>query len=71
MDYGYMPSHAAPADIPEDFKANAGEPLADGVKVASEEEVIEAMRTVYDPEIPVNIRSWIDSQIRDFRHWCR
>ena len=55
MDYGYMPSHAAPADIPEDFKANAGEPLADGVKVASEEEVIEAMRTVYDPEIPVNI----------------
>ena len=55
MDYGFMPSHGAPVDIPDDFKATAGEPLADGTSVASEELVIEAMRTVYDPEIPVNI----------------
>ena len=55
MDYGYMPSHGAPVDIPEDFKATAGEPLAEGTVIASEELVIEAMRTVYDPEIPVNI----------------
>ena len=55
MDYGYMPSHGAPVDIPEDFKATAGEPLAEGAVIASEELVIEAMRTVYDPEIPVNI----------------
>jgi len=55
MDYGYMPSHGAPVDIPEDFKATAGEPLTEGAAAASEELVIEAMRTVYDPEIPVNI----------------
>jgi FeS assembly SUF system protein len=55
MDYGFMPSHGAPVDIPDDFKATAGEPLAEGTPVASEEYVIEAMRTVYDPEIPVNI----------------
>ena len=53
--YGYMPHHGAPVDIPEDFKATAGEPLADGTAVGSEEAIIEAMRTVYDPEIPVNI----------------
>jgi len=53
--YGYMPHHDAPVDIPEDFKAIAGEPLAEGTSVASEEAIIEAMRTVYDPEIPVNI----------------
>jgi len=55
MDYGYMPAHGAPVDIPDDFTATAGEPLADGAVVASEELVIEAMRTVFDPEIPVNI----------------
>jgi len=55
MDYGMMPAHGTPVDVPEDFKATAGEPLADGTPVASEERVIEAMRTVFDPEIPVNI----------------
>ncbi|MEK9753035.1 MAG: DUF59 domain-containing protein [Rhodospirillaceae bacterium] len=38
-----------------EFKATEGEPLAPGAKVASEEMLIDAMRTVYDPEIPVNI----------------
>ena len=41
--------------VEEGFKATAGEPLADGVPVATEEAVVEALRTVYDPEIPVNI----------------
>ncbi len=35
--------------------AQAGEPLAAGVQPAGESEVVEALRTVYDPEIPVNI----------------
>ena len=44
----------APAP-PEDFVANAGEPLPAGTPVARRDTVIEAMRTVHDPEIPVNI----------------
>ncbi len=39
----------------EDFTASAGQPLADGVAVAGDEAVIEALKTVFDPEIPVNI----------------
>ncbi len=39
----------------EDFMASAGQPLADGVAVAGDEAVIEGLRTVFDPEIPVNI----------------
>ena len=39
----------------EDFSATSGDPLAEGVAVAGENAVIEAMKTVYDPEIPVNI----------------
>lgn len=35
--------------------ARAGGPLGAGTAVAAEAEVIEAFRTVYDPEIPVNI----------------
>ncbi len=50
--YGMAPS--VPEDM-TDFKANAGEALAEGAAVAAEEVVIEAMRTVFDPEIPVNI----------------
>ncbi len=44
----------APAEG-EDFTATSGDPLAEGSSVAGEDEVIEAMKTVYDPEIPVNI----------------
>ena len=57
MDYLGIPDHGGtpgPAEG-EDFSAISGEPLADGVSVAGEEAVIEAMRTVFDPEIPVNI----------------
>jgi FeS assembly SUF system protein len=39
----------------KDFKATAGQPLPDGAQVASEDSVIAALRTVHDPEIPVNI----------------
>jgi FeS assembly SUF system protein len=35
--------------------ARAGGPLDAGTAVAAEAEVIDAFRTVYDPEIPVNI----------------
>lgn len=35
--------------------ARRGEPLPAGQPVATGEEAIEALRTVYDPEIPVNI----------------
>ena len=35
--------------------AHAGEPLSPGVAVASQALIVEALKTVYDPEIPVNI----------------
>lgn len=38
-----------------DGKARAGAPLAEGTAVADREAVIDALRTVHDPEIPVNI----------------
>jgi FeS assembly SUF system protein len=47
-----------PADAGEDGAAPvavAGEPLAPGLTVASEDAVVEALRQIYDPEIPVNI----------------
>jgi len=40
---------------PSDGKTRAGAPLAEGARVAEREAVIEALRTVHDPEIPVNI----------------
>ncbi len=48
----FMPGAAAPG---EGFKANAGEPLEPGARVATEPEVVEALQRVYDPEIPVDI----------------
>ena len=44
-----------PAPAGEEFTAHAGGPLAPGSTVASEDAVVTALRTVYDPEIPVNI----------------
>jgi FeS assembly SUF system protein len=43
----------APSD--GDFVATAGEPLDEAFPAASEDDVVEALRTVHDPEIPVNI----------------
>ncbi len=45
----------APEALPE-YSARAGAPIEPAsTPVASESAVIEALRTVYDPEIPVNI----------------
>lgn len=45
----------APVPEGEEITARAGTPLPEGTAVATQEQVIEALRTVYDPEIPVNI----------------
>lgn len=39
----------------QDYIAHAGKPLPDGEKAASREDVIEALKTVSDPEIMINI----------------
>lgn len=39
----------------EDVVGKAGEPLPEGADPATEEELVAALRTVHDPEIPVNI----------------
>jgi FeS assembly SUF system protein len=46
---------APPPPDTEDVIGQAGEPLAPGIPVAAEEDVIAALRNVHDPEIPVNI----------------
>ena len=51
MLHEFMPG-ATPG---EEFSATRGEPLADDKSPASDAAVIEALQTVYDPEIPVNI----------------
>ena len=54
-----MPSYEMPAgdgDPPkEGDSVYAGSKLDPAVPVANEESVVEALRSVYDPEIPVNI----------------
>ena len=59
MSYGMPPNdgHMEPPNPEElqDFAARAGEPMEAGLVVTSRELVIEALRTVFDPEIPVNI----------------
>ncbi len=39
----------------EEFITSAGESLLAGSEVADEDAIVEVIRTVYDPEIPVNI----------------
>jgi len=51
-----MPSYPTPdPETADGFSAAAGEPLAAGTAVAGEAAVVAALRTVHDPEIPVNI----------------
>ena len=45
-----MPTEPLP-----DFIAYAGEPLAAGTPKAETAEIIEQIRTVFDPEIPINV----------------
>jgi FeS assembly SUF system protein len=53
---GPIPNAFMPgAPAPEGVVARTGAPLAPGVEAAGEEAVVAALRTVYDPEIPVNI----------------
>ena len=59
MNFGMPPygGHMEPSNMDDlqDFIARAGKPLEPGTVAATRELVIEALRTVYDPEIPVNI----------------
>lgn len=48
----FMPTAVKPGDA---VVARAGAPLPDDAVVADKDAVIAAMRTVHDPEIPVNI----------------
>lgn len=41
--------------VPEGTSARAGAKLVDGQQKASDEAIVKALRTVHDPEIPVNI----------------
>jgi len=41
--------------IPQDYEAHAGQPLPEGEKKASSGDIVEALKTVFDPEIPINI----------------
>lgn len=54
-----MPPYDMPAgdgDPPkEGDRITSGNPLAPGTTVANEDSIVEALRTVFDPEIPVNI----------------
>ena len=57
----YSPYHGFPGwqsgaePVPEGTISEAGSPLAPGSEHASREDVEDALRSVYDPEIPVNI----------------
>lgn len=55
MPSGIPGFNYSPVDPNEEFKATGGEPLEAGVAVAEMDALIEALQTVYDPEIPVNI----------------
>lgn len=52
--YGYMGGGIS-QEVEEGFKATSGEALAEGAAIASEAEVIAALQTVFDPEIPVDV----------------
>ena len=54
----YDPSFPMPdmaVDPEANLSARAGSPLPGGTTPASREAIVEALRTVYDPEIPVDI----------------
>jgi len=49
------PMPDTPFDPEASFSARAGNPLSEGTPPASREAIVEALKTVYDPEIPVDI----------------
>ena len=44
-----------PGGDPTEFRARRGAPLPDGETVGTKEQAVAALKTVYDPEIPVDI----------------
>ena len=55
MEYSPFSQFATTAPLPEDGMARAGEALKDGEAKADEAAVVAAMKSVHDPEIPVDI----------------
>jgi FeS assembly SUF system protein len=55
MEYSPFADFTTTVPLADDGKAYAGAPLEAGVAIAAEPALIEAMKTVYDPEIPVDI----------------
>ena len=55
MDGTAMHGFAPETDPDTDQVAHAGEPLPEGTGPADEDLIVEALRSVHDPEIPVNI----------------
>lgn len=51
----YMGMFGEGPSAEEGLQALAGEPLAEGAAIAAPDAVEDALRTVHDPEIPVNI----------------
>ena len=43
------------SEPPSEFVVTGGTPLSEGTEIATRAEMVEALRTVFDPEIPVNI----------------
>lgn len=46
---------APEAIVPLEYSAYAGEKLSSGTAKATVEDIVEQIRTVYDPEIPINV----------------
>ena len=44
-----------PFGDPSEFRARRGAPLPEGQAVGTQEDAVKALKTVYDPEIPVDI----------------
>lgn len=55
FDDGLTVRDFVPGGADADAIARTGRPLEPGTEVAGWDRVVEALRTVYDPEIPVNI----------------
>ncbi len=51
----YMDTMQGEATTPEGLVARVGEALPEGAKFAEMEDIVAALSTVFDPEIPVNI----------------
>lgn len=50
-----QPSAEGEGELPVDYTATAGQPLPEGENLAAKEDIIEALKTVCDPEISINI----------------